>query len=251
MSIGGNNQNNQPKSYTVKNKHTLFSEGNLNFTCLKFEYWNGLLVIKIEPCIKVNEGGNQNLKVDSDNNIAIYLTPLKCRLFYNAIKTFLNDPEKYTNVGVNSSNGLITFSNGDDYNISGNYLLSIKKVNEKGNIMSSLTYEFNKNDSIIVNFDDNSPSNNRDELDLNIEIDILLDVLYDFFSYSNSICAYWNNYTYEYFNNKRYEILSSIADKLGIDKGYKKNNSSFFENNNQSYSNNSRDVESNTLEDMI
>lgn len=254
MSIG-NNQNNQPKSITLRSKIVLFNKGELNYTCLKFEYWNGLLVLKIENCITItDESGRTTVKVDSDNSISIYLTPYKARVFYNSIKSYLNNQGKYTNVGINSGAGLITFSDGADYNVN-NHLICIRKCHEEtGNVLSSNTYEFNKGDGIIVNFDDSNPQNNREILDDNIEIDILLNVLSDFISYANSAAAYWNNYSFEYQNNKKDELLNSIADKLGIERQYKKSssNNSFFNNNN---SNNSatptKNVESSSLEDMI
>lgn len=255
MSIG-NNQNNQPKSLTIRSKQVLFNKGELNHTCLKFEYWNGLLVLRIENCINItDENGKSSIKVDSDNGIAIYLTPYKARVFYNSIKTYLENPGKYTNVGINSGVGLITFSDGSDYNVN-NYLICIRKCHEDtGNVLSSNTYEFSKGDGIIINFDDNNPQNNREQLENNIEIDILLNVLSDFISYANSASAYWNSYTFEYQNNKREELLNSIADKLGVERQNKRasNNSSFFNNNN---SNNTpsaptKNIESSSLEDMI
>lgn len=252
MAIGGNNFQNQPKTVSTRSKITLFNEGQLNYTCLKFECWNGLLALKIEPCIKTTDG---DVKVDSDNNISIYLTPLKCKILYNAINEFLSNPTMYKNVGINSSNGLVTFSYGDDYNISGTYVLSIRKIDENGNILSSNSYEFN-NSKMIINFDDSNPSENIEEFKNNIEVGILLEALNDFSSYANTISAYWNEYTFEYQKNKRAEMIKSIADKLGVDTGYKSNNNtnnSFFKgiNNKQQNVQQSKNVEIDSLEDMM
>lgn len=251
MAIGGNNQNNKTNStvssFTVKNnKQVLFNTGELNFTSLKTEYWNGLLVIKIEPCINTPEG----FRVDTDNNISIYLTPTKVRMFSNAIKMFLEDPDKYKNIGVNSSNALVTFSNGADYNVKGP-LIAIRKLTENGEILSSNTYEFKIENTVIVNFDDNNPSNERVSLSSNFEIDLLLEIFDDFARYSNKVCAYWNEYTFEYQINTRNELLNNIAEKLGVERK-KKQQGSFFNDGKQSnVTAPTKNTAPNSLEDMM
>lgn len=244
MAIG---QNNEIRSISAKCSSALFSEGQLNFTVLKFEYWNGLLGFRISPCISDSTG---KLKVDNDNNISLFLTPQKARIFLASIEAMLENPTKFTNAGINSNNGLITFSHGEDYGLSNSPLISIRKISESGQITSSLTYEF-KQDSCeaIVNFDDSNPSKERYNLGTNIEIELVLDVLRTFIEASTSAQAYWNNYTFEYYNQKNYELMTQMADKLGISRGgYKRPNKSYFtednnNDNNQSHQNvNSSDV---------
>lgn len=249
MALGQNN--NDYQTFTSRCNQALFSNGNLNFTCLKFEYWNGLLAIRITPCITNSES---KVKVDNDNTVSIFLTPQKCRILLSCIETMQKEPNKFKNAGINSSNGLITFSYGEDYGLVNSPMLSIRKISEHGEILSSLTYEFNKSSEAIVNFFDDNPTNNKEDLGINIEIDLIKDVLRTFIEGSTAAYAYWNEFTFDYVNQRRNVLLNSIADKLGVERnGTKKTpNKSYFNNNNdQQTTSQHQNVSVNSLEDMV
>lgn len=233
-----NNQNSEMKQYSLKSKISLYNEGKLNHTNLRVEYFNGLIGFKISPCITAQDG---SLKVNNDATVSLYLTPLKARVFLNAMKSlFLCDDNSYYNIGIDSSNGLITFSFGKDYGMEDTPMIAIRKIDpDNGSVISSLTYEFKEDIQPIVNFMDDNPSNQRASLNggSSQEIDMILEALEDFIRNANGASTYWDGHYNSYQQMKMDNLLKSMAQQLGVDIGTKKNgynkpSGSFFNNNN-------------------
>lgn len=218
MAIGGNSQN-TPNTFTTRSRYKFYSEGELNFTMLDVSYWNGLFAISIIPCTK--DSSNNKIDVQFKNKVSIYLTPIKCKAFLEGIKQFISGA--YKNVGVTSSNSIVTISDGSDFNVDKNVLCIREFDKETNNLKCSLTYEFNSNRGFIGNYQE---SGTLDGSDLNmiyensniIELITIREALNDFSRYANGAQAYWNKFIFE------------------KDKSYSNNKTNF--NNNNSNSNN-------------
>lgn len=237
MSFGYNNsQNNDFKTMSLKSKLSFINEGKLNYSSLRIEYFNGLIAFKVVPCIKTQDGST---KLNQDGAITIYLTPMKAKVLYDSILYMIENKNEYKSLGIDSSNGLITFSFGEDYGLSGTPMIAIRKISEEGSILSSLTYEFSSALNPISNFDEENPQNIRAEIfnENSQELHLVLEALSQFIKNSNGANAYWNNYSYEYYTYKENELVKKIAASLGIDvstkNSYSKPSSSFFGNGNR------------------
>lgn len=222
MAIGNNYDNNKEKQY---NSPTLYSNYKLSNTegvdpsAINYTFWNGLLKISIAP-MKSNTNGE--VQFDHENNIEIYLTHIKAKLFAEEIALFKQNPVAYNNVGVNTAKGLISISNGKEFGIT-TPVLVIRKIDTQGKIESSFAYQFKADYHFSVrNYDQDTGAFDK-IYNNNIELDMLEAILLDYYRSMNGAMAYSVMEYGRFKDNKMTNTLNSMAEKLGVETGFKSN----------------------------
>lgn len=228
------------------------SSSEVDSTTLGFSFWNGLLKIAINPLIKQEGSAN---KVDKDNVIAIYLTPIKAAILLRIAKEFKSDPDKYTNCGVNTNKGIIYFTNGKrEFNKNSKFLVIKILDNDTGNILSSAAYEFNNNDNFaIVNYNGGTDFSRNYESAIDIEFDMFVNVLKTYNESATNAMAASIIDCSKFDSNRTFNSLKAIKEKLGIkyEGNNNENRSSFFNSNsgNGNYSSTSSNSSASNVED--
>lgn len=217
---GGNNKkNNSIMVYSNYNMTNPVSE--VDATALSSSFFNKLLKLTISP--KKQGSSEERPEWDDDNSISIYLTHTKARTFYNEICLFQENPEQFSNVGVNSGAGLVSLSNGRELGTN-NPCLIIRKLNgETGEVESSYAYEFKQNYHYSIrNFSQEDLEFDKSYY-MDMEIEQLKTLLKTYFESMTNAVAYSILENEKYNNSRMNTKLDSIAEKLGIE--YKGGNS--------------------------
>lgn len=210
------------------------SSSQVDNTSLSFSFWNGLLKISINPIIVNNGSAN---RVDKDNAISIYLSPLKASILLKFAKEFRDDPKKYMNSGVNTNKGIIYLTDGkDEFNQDSKFLV-IKIIDSTtGDCKSQAAYEFNKSDHFgIINYTNkNNFTRYYDGADI-IELNLFINVLDSYIKSATSAYAASVMEASKFDSTRTFNSLREIKEKLGIKYEGKNNNNS--EGNKPSYFN--------------
>lgn len=238
MSLGGtynNNQNsNKTPSVTVFSNYRMNNaESQIDATCLTFKYWNSNLCVSIYPR---KQTGNDEVSFDMDNGITIYLSHTKARILKNELELFLKDPVTYSGNGVPSGSAAITISNGVEYG-KNTPVLTIRKVDEAGNVTASFAYEFKSNYYYAIrNYDGKSFDSAYDEY-TNIEIEQFITLLDEYIKAATNAVAFSVMDQRKFSAARTDAKLDAIASSLGVElpknggNQRKFNNSSYFNNN--------------------
>ena len=218
MALGRTNDNNKQKYQPTVYSPYRFSniEGKVENTRLTINYWNNYAKLVITPR---KETGNDEVVFDDENSLAIYLTHTKTRMFAAEIAMFLKDPIGFNSCGVPSGEGLITISNGKEFDID-NPCLVLRKVNEAGAVTASIMYEFKTDYHYTIrNYQvvDGESSFDKCTADYkNLEIEQLM---YAMISYSEAMTgaiAYTVIDQMKYDNSRTNTKLEAIASALGV-----------------------------------
>ena len=159
MALGDNNyssnyDNNKKEPFhpTVYGPMFTNAESEFGATRLSIRYWKNTMRIAILD--RINDDG----AYDDKNAIAIYLNHVKARMLAGIIKEAIANPEIVTNGfsrGVTSNQGIITISDGSEFDLPGHFVLVIRKVLEDGSIQACNVYEFKRDYYFSVdNFND-------------------------------------------------------------------------------------------------
>lgn len=211
----GNQQNNNQKSITVYSPYRFNnSESVLDPTCLTFSYWKNCLKVGISP--KKNNTEGDYVSFDTDNGIYVYLTHTKARILSNELKKYLEDPDKYINRGIPSGQGLITISNGKEYNID-KPVLTIRKINEAGITTSAFAYEFKSDYYYAINnyISDGSFVKVIDDYK-NMEILMVIDILDSYIQAMTYAISYTVNERLNWNMSKIHEKLDALMEASGV-----------------------------------
>lgn len=220
MSLGTNYNNNQninrpsgPSDITTYSDYRMNNaESDIDSTCLAPRFWKSNLCLSIYPR---KNTGNDEVSFDTDNGVTIYLSHAKARILANELRNFLNDPLNYNGCGVTSGAAAITISNGVEYG-KNTPVLTIRKVDDAGNVTSAFSYEFKQNYYFAIKNYDGKQFTSDYESYKNIEIEMLITLLEEFVKAStNAIAAtvHKSAYTTYRIDNK----LDTIAQALGVD----------------------------------
>lgn len=241
MAFGNYNSGNKKEVYspTVYSPVRFYNteQESVDKTTMSFSYWKGLLKITINP-VKVSQGSPN--EIDKDNNSTIYLSPMKALLLYKYGKMFLNDPNKYINIGVPTNKGIIYFTNGkQEFGLTRDTMIVVVKTidSDSGNITSEYAYEFNSEYNFgVSNWTGGSDFVKDYSYSNSIELEMFLSVLKTYsdsssYAYAASVADAMKNES-----NRNYNSFKAIQEKLGISSGNKSssynNNKSYFNNNN-------------------
>ena len=248
-----NNQNNQFKDPTTLSSISFANSlSELDKSSLSFSYWKGFLKIDIAPLKEVDSKGVASY--DRENSIAVYLKHTKAYILLKEIEKKKKDPNKYTNVGVNSGSGLISISNGKEFGYENTPCLVIRKVNAEGETETSIAYAFRTNFHFAVRDYDEKDHQFKSIYDgyENTELEMFKTLLKNYINAGTSAYAAEviskNAFAQYRMNND----LGAIAQKLGVDFGSRnkgKSSNSYFSNNTNN-SKASASFESGTVEDI-
>ena len=240
MALGNTYNNNQggyksPEVTVYSNYRMNNAESKIDATCITFRFWKTNLCIGIFPR---KNTGNDEISFDMDNGITIYLSHTKARILKHEIELFLSDPIKYNSVGIPSGQAAITISNGAEYG-KDNPVITIRKVSESGEVVSSFAYEFKSNYHYSIrNYDGKTFDSVYDDYK-NIEIEQLITLLDEYIKASTNAVAFTvmdqRKYSFAHMDNK----IEAIAESLGVDiksssRKYNGSGSSYFNNNSSS-----------------
>lgn len=250
MSLG--NYNNSKQKYQDPTVYSGYRFSNptskVDATSISCSFWRKSLKISIAPKKKSND---DTIAWDYDNAISIYITHTKARILAEEIKKFIKEPDKYNNVGVNSGSGVIVVANGSKYGTTNPVIIISKIDNETGKTESNIAYETNSDNYHygLENFDDEKFTFSKTYYN-NLELEQLVTLLTQYYISMCGALAYSVVDEMKYTDNKMTNMLKGIAENLGVDTGYKKNNynssNSIFnkdnkDNNNNPYSQSSID----------
>lgn len=229
---GYGNQQNQIKPVTVYSSYRFNNaESTIDPTCLTFSYWKNCLKVGISPK-KNTPNENGFVTFDTENGIYVFLTYLKARILSGELKKFLENPNEYNNRGIPSGQGLITISNGQEFNID-NPVLTIRKINEVGITTSAFAYEFKKDYYYAINNYGNDGSFVKTTDDYRyMEVQMVIDLLDSYveaMTYSVSYTVYDKlNYPLYKMNEKLDALMQSAGVKVNNNNNNRYNSSSIF-----------------------
>ena len=246
MSLGNTYNNNQgnkndPNVTVYSNYRMNNAESLIDATCLTFRYWKQSLCIGIFP--RKQTGNENDVAFDMDNGITIYLSHTKARILKNELENFLRDPVAYNGSGVPSGQAVITISNGLEYG-KNTPVLTIRKVDENGNVLSSFAYEFKTDFHYSIrNYDGRNFNTIYDDYRY-LEIQQMITVLDEYVKAATNAVAFTVRDQNKYVESRTNRAINAIAEKLGVEinannAARRFNNSSYFNgsnNNNGGYS---------------
>lgn len=181
---------------------------------LSTSFWNGLIKISISPVDK-STMNNSTQRYDHENGGAIFLRPVESLMLSKEILNFIKG-EGCINSGVlnTKKDALIFICSGEEYGVS-SPCLSIKKIDEDGNVLSSYVYKFRTDNSTIRNFNEETKDFEKFYYS-NLELIIFQQTLEDFYRSMNGAYAYGVMHYGRFDNSRTQTKLNSIAEKLGV-----------------------------------
>lgn len=225
MSLGDYNNNDNNKKRLNVNVYSAYTMSNsaseIDPSRLSFKFFNKLLQITIDP--KTEGSTIEQPEYDEKKGISIYLSHTKARMLYNEICKFQSNEGGIDSAGVTSGSGLISISNGREYDVNST-CLTIQKLDENGSIESSYAYEFKKDYHYSIrNF--NPETVEFDKIYYNdLEIEQLKSLLLSYYESMSCALAYSVIESNKYENAKIHNKLDGICDKLGVEYSSKKYN---------------------------
>ena len=138
MALGSYNNNKRSGSTELtvySNLKFSNNQSEVDKTSLSFTLWNSMLGIQLSPILM---GADGSVTYDRDNSICIWLSTFKAMILSKEITRFLNG--EADNVGVHTRAGIINITRGTEFGAN-SPCLTIRKLNEDGQVISSYTYQ--------------------------------------------------------------------------------------------------------------
>lgn len=209
--------------YALFNKESLVDK-----TMISFSMWKTTIKVAIYPLI---ESEDDQIKYDRKNGVAIYLQPIKAKIFAQIIRDFIKDPVNNHARGVASGQNLITIEDPtrpDSFNKPGsNPVIVIRKINGEGTLEASYGYEVRSDTATVIkNYNEKTNAFIKDTTTFRfMELEMIAMQLDEYTKAMSNAVAFS-------VTEALYPSLDKIASKLGVDINaapYK--NSSYFNNN--------------------
>ena len=238
MALGDsyNNNESKDKKYTpnIQSEYKMSNPEGIDPSSLSFNFWNGLLNIKIAP--KKANSNDEFASYDYDNAASVFISHSKARILAEEIKRFIEANGSIDNVGVNTKHGLLSVSSGKEFGVSSPVLVVRDLDPNNGQIISQYIYQFKTGFHYgIENFKDSKYSTVTYD---NLELEQLITILEQFYLSMTNAMAY-SVINCNRFNDTRVKnSLDAIKENLGISTSYSSKNSGgsyFSRNNNSSY----------------
>lgn len=256
MALGQTYNNNKQKEfyrptvygYSMSNT----AESAVDSTNLSFSMWKGTIKLAIAPGVK-NDNQDGAMQFDRENAAAIYLSHSKAYMFAEVLKNFMKDPKTYNGYGVYAGAGLITISDGKEYEANGPCLV-IRKINkDTANVEASYAYEFKRDyHKVIEHFDEESKdfSENADMFS-NLELLQVIAQLEDYARAMNNAIAFAVCDNMAFQQHYLTDSLGKIAAKLGVQLsgGQKSSSGSYFNKKSSESSSSAR--QTGTIDDIM
>lgn len=236
MALGDPNNNNEGNGKIVISHFSEYgsanSTGQSASSRLLFSFYGRTLKVAIAPMIRM-ENDRPVYEYSKENSGVAYLNHTKARILREAILSMKED-SSISNVGVPTSNKLITFTNGKELGIDTPALI-IRELDPNGQVLSTYIYEFRTNNDYysVNNFVAETSAYDKVFYN-NIEVDQFLDLLEQYYKAATGAYAYA---TTEAIVNCR-EVggaIRDIASQVGVPNNTSRpnySNRSFFNNNN-------------------
>lgn len=236
MSLGSTYNNNQGNGnkYTVADTTTYSdyrmnnAESTIDPSCLAPRFWKQSLCLSIYPR---KNTGNDEVAFDTDNGVTIYLSHTKARMLANELRKFIENPVDNNSCGVHSGSAVVTISNGVEFG-KNTPVLTIRKLDENGNVVSAFSYEFKQNYFSIKNYDGRNYNSDYESYK-NIEIEQLITLLEEFVKASTKAVAasvHSSAFTLGRMDNKINEIAAQLGVETNSSSSSRKfGNSSYFD----------------------
>lgn len=235
MALGDtyNNNNRDFKHPQVNSYYRWYNgESKVDKTALVVSFWKGLIKIGIAPR---KDAGDKIPSYDYQNDVAIFLTHTKARIFHDEIVAFMN--KSITNGGVDTNKGLISICSGEEFGHPESTCIAIRLLNESGQVESSACYEIKTGyHKAIENFDEKNLKFDNKFYD-NIELIEFVTLLEQYYIAMTNATAYSTIDSNKFINTRHENSLYAIKEALGIKgnaSGGKPSygNNSFFNRNN-------------------
>lgn len=213
----GNEGNNRVQKINVYSNYKMGnSDSKVDPSQLNFTMWNGnLLKMQISPLKQSNDG---TIAYDHENGGALHLTYQKAWLLYQEICCFQNGAKA---VGVNTNKGLVTVTDGEAEGFPPGTYVIIRLLDGNGTVTSSYSYEMNKTNYAIRDFNTESGEFSRQMYE-EMELEQLKVMLKSFYEAMTNATAYSVANVID--SSLLYKVtkpVEAIADKLGVE--YKSN----------------------------
>lgn len=237
-----NKDQNKDNGVTTFSYSMMNPESKIDATRLGFKFWKTFLCVNIAPA----EESNGEVKYNPDNGVSVFISHTSARILAEELTKFLSDPVTYNGVGVVLNTGVITISNGVEYGKNAP-VLTIRKVDENGNVSTSFAYEFKTNYHYSVRGYTGGSEFSKEYRDYEkIEIDEFISLLNEYCAASTNAVAHTVASQLKYHVNRLDTKADSILNALGVSTpsnngngGQRRyNNTSFFNNSNGSSGNN-------------
>lgn len=222
--------NQDPWSPSVYGFSLFNSNSKIDKTCITFTMWKTTLKVSIIPAIE--SGADEAPRYDFKNSVSIWLTPLKAHRFAEILKGFKEDPNQYDNFGVATPQSIITVDKSETFGQpKRGPVISIRKVNEEGQVEASYSYECNIDGiTSIVGFKNSNPKDFKQDTKhfQSTEVDAVIAQLENYYNAMTNCTAFS-------VLHQMYPYLDRIAAKIGVDlsgQSTRRSGGGFFTNNN-------------------
>ena len=221
MALGDYNNDNNRKKYYEPILYSPYGTSNtdgVDPSAISYNFYNGMLKISISP-MKPGAKPDDRDKWDHDNAVSAWLTHAKALMLYNEIKYTMEHMDEINNAGVSiGAEGLISFSTGKELGASSPCLVIRKIDKNDGSVITSYAYQFKTSHyGSIRNFDPNNPADFERHEYKNLEIEELMNILYDYARSIGGAYAYANMNAQKFDTNRTNTKFSLIMEKLGIE----------------------------------
>jgi hypothetical protein len=217
MALGQNYDNNEKDiyrpsvyGYTMKNPESEIDPSRLSVTM-----WKDTMKIAIAP--KIESDNDEFARYDAKAAALIYLNHSKARIMAEVLKSFIQDPKKYSNCGVRAGSGILTVSTGEEFDKKSSCII-IRTVNKEGQVESSYAYEFkHKYHHSVKGFNEKTGEFERDyEPFETLEILEFITQLEEYYKAMTGCVAFSVIDSMSWQQNRLNENLAKIASGVGV-----------------------------------
>lgn len=222
----GNNQNGGKNTPTYYSRFRVYNPDEK--LTISVNFWNGMMKISLDQFIQ--NGYNQGGASSRDEVVAVYVSPIKARLFVKCIDDVMSD-QKDSSYGIDTGTGdirgLIVIGKK-----SGVPFIGLGKVNGDGGYENYQEYNFAKDMYYRLNIRDVQKLKFDKIVENNVELEQLRNAALEFANAMNGAYAYAVHDIGRYDHNRTNNVLQSIADAVGANNGRSSrgNGNSFFDN---------------------
>ena len=225
MAFGGNNNQNGNGRVTPT-YYSRFKVYNPDEKLtLSLNYWNGMMKLSLDKFIQSQNG----YSAQRDEIIAVYVSPIKARLFATCISNVMNsngDSVFGIDTGVGDVRGLIAIGRK-----AGVPFIGLGKVNNDGSYENYQEYKFAKDTFYTLNIKDLKKLNFDKVYDNGVELEQLYHATVDFANAMGGAYAYAVHDIGRYDSGRTSNTLLAIANAVGarVGKGHGGGGNSFFD----------------------
>lgn len=196
-------------------------ESTVDKTCITFSMWKQNLRIGIYP----RKSNSDEVTFDMENGINIYLNHTRARILAEEIKNFMRDPDLYNGCGVPTGQGIISINNGSEFGVS-NPVITIRKLDETGNVTASYAYECKSDFYFAVRgYNGGKEFKNEYESYRYMELQCMVTMLEEYYKAMTYAIAHTVIDSNRYNQDRVQNRLNAVCEKLGVEvKGYGNNN---------------------------